>query len=137
MKRLFSIIAVLAMCLAVSCERYQQVPQNHSFSIGVAIDDAAAGEQVPFVIRIDDGTVVGQCMLKCVVSRVDGGAAPAYDVFLNGRTKIDDAAAWRFDDNGEASFFLSSLPAGVYNASFTVSRWYHKATAVASFTVNP
>lgn len=130
----FTLIAVALLC-AVSCEKYQVVEENSSFAIECAVSDGTVNDGAEMTLSLQRGVIPGASVLSLSLKEEGSGATPEYRLFLNGRTAVSSTDAWSFDESGKAHFTIAGLPAGVYHVSATVKRWYHSATAEASFVI--
>lgn len=118
-----------------ACERYEQVAENSPFVVICSVSDGTVADGADMLLSIAKGTVQGDCSLSVSLKEKSSGTTPPFKVLANGRTSIEDGAVWSFDDNGNAAFVITGLPAGEYRITASVSRWYHSASGSAEFEI--
>ena len=135
--KLFIIPAFLCiLTLSLSgCERYEVVPENSPFVVGVDVSDGTVDGGAQMVVSILDGVVVGDCYLEVSVIDKSTQSRPSFQVLFNGRTAISASDKWSFNNDGLASFDVTGLLAGEYHLSVSIRRWLHTATAEDEFVI--
>ncbi len=129
--------SVLAVgLLGVSCKRYEVASENSPFAVSCSVFDGSVNEGVNFTLSVVEGHTGGDCLLRTSIQEAESGhVVGGYLVKSGGGSVIGDGDKWSFDKDGMASFVLTGLPKGSYVIHVSVIRWYHSATAEASFKV--
>jgi len=136
MRRLCLLLLCLTSLLSFcGCERYVVADEDSFFSISCSIPDGSTLKGAEMSLSVVNGVTVGDCYLNLSLKGETGSAVTSYRLFYNGRTSIGAGDAWTFDNDGEARFTISGLPAGRYTAVATVSRWRSSASADCDFEI--
>ena len=135
MKRLL-VTSLLFVCFLMlnSCEKYQKVEENSSFTIYAAVnEDAELLSGIELDVSLLSGTPSGDCLLEISLYNLDNGATQPCRVFLSDGTELLENTRWKFDDDGVSRFLIDEIPAGTYSAEIVVRRWYHSASCHVEF----
>lgn len=131
-----AVLCAVSLLLPLSCEKYEQAPENDRFEVTADIGTINADGSLPVTLVLSQGTIEGACLLSVSLTEHNSGYEPSYTVLLNGESRVTNRTEWSFDKNGRARFTINGLESGHYDAVFAVTRWYHTATTKISFTIH-
>ena len=120
-------IALVAVLVLNSCEKYEKKAENSSFSLRAYASQLDAAN-ARLELNITEGSIKGDCTSVFRMYDASGNAYHNFIVYFTDGSLVQTGMSWNFSDDGKMSFLFGSLSPGVYKVIVDVRRWYHTAS---------